>query len=209
MRLFLHTESQSGSLDCIPFSQSLRIVRWPNFATVGVRFWRRKLQWPFVRVAAVSSAMLVATAWCFAAGSEVSQFCGRVHLNIKASNSDNWGITQPEAWGVHPQWSQGPSSSGKCWHRQTEKSMFSVAVCGCIESQSCAGQVSGDGLPRFTEREVGSAEQLMLSRMPEGYFQLHWRGYHGITWKCIITPFNLIYMKSLISYSCFILLWDG
>ena len=32
------------------------------------------------------------------------------------------------------------------------------------------GQIaSNGGLPRFTEREVGSAEQLMLSRMPEGH----------------------------------------
>ena len=42
-------------------------------------------------------------------------------------------------------------------------------------SESCwasltSGQVSdgSQGLPRFQAREVGSAEQLMLSRMPEG-----------------------------------------
>ena len=43
------------------------------------------------------------------------------------------------------------------------------------------GQVtSNGGLPRFTEREVGSAEQLMLSRMPEGCSWLQWRIYFSL-----------------------------
>ena len=55
------------------------------------------------------------------------------------------------------------------------------------------GQVtSNGGLPRFTEREVGSAEQLMLSRMPEGCSWLQWRIYifqscrytcDGLVWR--------------------------